>query len=188
MKQKPRNFKKQPRSFIESMQLIVKAADEKRLYTAFYTANDPVAKMRAINNGKTPLRGCCVIGALLTPDQLEWIVANDCNNLNVRALCDVVGEDNLMVMTGMTIDQLSLLQREFEDNHCWSAQVLGSSNMVVKRIKQALRRNQKTITLGAGLEQFKRPLVVPTSQYCIWDKKSNSCKIVTPAIHNCWAK
>ena len=186
MKQKPRNFKKHPRSVIESMQLIVKAADEKRLCTTFYTANDPVEKKLAIDKGETPLRdGCgCVIGVLLTPDQLEWIVANGCNDYDVRSLCDEVGEDNLMCMTGMTIDQLSLLQREFEDGHSWSEQVLGSSNVVVKRIKQALRRNQKTIALGSSFINFKRTHVVPTSQHCIWDKKSNSCKIVTPATHN----
>jgi hypothetical protein len=70
-------------------------------------------------------------------------------------------------MTGMTLAQLKRLQLEFDNST--------SSDNIIKRIKQTLRRQQKTMSVSYSF--YKE--TIPLSQQLQWDKKHNNYLVVT---------
>lgn len=74
----------------------------------------------------------CSVGCLFTPEQHEWIQSRKLNGVRVQDLAASVGEENLFHMTGMSVKELSVIQRSHDIGFLRNSHTLRFRNMLLK--------------------------------------------------------
>ena len=92
---KNRDFAKNPRTKEESVGLILKAIEDDKLITS------------KLHN--TDYTKFCALGCLFTIKQLKWLAKRVQANEYIDCIFKKVGEKNMKAMTGLNLDEASLL-------------------------------------------------------------------------------
>jgi len=78
----------------------------------------------------------CLLGSYFTSEQLKWIRMKNLNKTQITSVYREIGEKNLTAMTGMTVDQCTVLQQLYDS---------GNGPLLQSAISTVLKRKMKTI-------------------------------------------
>lgn len=110
----PRTFEN-PKGRAAAKAMMLAALDGKEVNGAYLSSPGLCTYEQIVLDGEEGTKTlCCIVGALMTPEQRKRVVGAGLNNDTFNAVADKELVDDLLVTTGLRVEELRDLQRHFD--------------------------------------------------------------------------